>query len=146
MHRHLIASVFLAAVFVGACAPAGPAAQAPATSNAPSAQPTSAAAAAATSQLRLTLNQEPDTLNPFYSGLRATFTVTQAIFNGLVVVNEQGEYEPDLAADVPTVQNGGLSPDGLTITYKLRQGVKWADGQPFTADDVKFTYDAIMNP
>jgi peptide/nickel transport system substrate-binding protein len=151
MHRHLIASVFLAAVFVGACAPAGPAAQAPGTSNAPSAQPTSAApaaatVAAATSQLRLTLNQEPDTLNPFYSGLRATFTVTQAIFNGLVVVNEQGEYEPDLAAEVPTVQNGGVSPDGLTITYKLRTGVKWADGQPFTADDVKFTYDAIMNP
>jgi peptide/nickel transport system substrate-binding protein len=96
--------------------------------------------------LRITLNQEPDTLNPFYSGLRATFTVTQAIFNGLVVVNEQGDYEGDLAAEVPTVQNGGVSADGLTITYKLRQGVKWADGEPFTADDVKFTYDTIMNP
>ena len=115
------------------------------------AQPTSQAAAQPTSQptgpqVRITLNQEPDTLNPFYSGLRATFTVTQAIFNGLVVVNEQGDYEGDLAAEVPTIQNGGVSPDGLTITYKLRQGVKWADGQPFTADDVKFTFDAIMNP
>jgi peptide/nickel transport system substrate-binding protein len=115
------------------------------------AQPTAQAAAQPTSQptgaqVRITLNQEPDTLNPFYSGLRATFTVTQAIFNGLVVVNEQGDYEGDLAAEVPTIQNGGVSPDGLTITYKLRQGVKWADGQPFTADDVKFTFDAIMNP
>jgi peptide/nickel transport system substrate-binding protein len=108
---------------------------------APAAQP-----AAAGGQLRLTLNQEPDTLNPFYSGLRATFTVTQAIFNGLVVVNEQGNYEGDLATEVPTLENGGVSADGLTITYKLRQGVKWADGQPFSADDVKFTYDAIMNP
>jgi peptide/nickel transport system substrate-binding protein len=110
------------------------------------AQPTSQATQATGPQVRITLNQEPDTLNPFYSGLRATFTVTQAIFNGLVVVNEQGDYEGDLAAEVPTTQNGGVSADGLTITYKLRQGVKWADGQPFTADDVKFTYDAIMNP
>ena len=110
------------------------------------AQPTSQATQATGPQVRITLNQEPDTLNPFYSGLRATFTVTQAIFNGLVVVNEQGDYEGDLAAEVPTTQNGGVSADGLTITYKLRQGVRWADGQPFTADDVKFTYDAIMNP
>ena len=52
------------------------------------AQPTSQATQATGPQVRITLNQEPDTLNPFYSGLRATFTVTQAIFNGLVVVNE----------------------------------------------------------
>ncbi len=115
--------------------PAAPQSNAVTATTAPTGQP-----------LRITLNQEPDTLNPFYSGLRATFTVTQAIFNGLVVVNEQGDYEGDLAAEVPTVQNGDVSPDGLTITYKLRQGVKWADGEPFTADDVKFTYDTIMNP
>lgn len=129
-----------------AAAPAtvGPSSTAQPTAQAAAQQP--AQPAASGSQLRITLNQEPDTLNPFYSGLRATFTVTQAIFNGLVVVNEQGDYEGDLAAEVPTVQNGDVSPDGLTITYKLRQGVKWADGQPFTADDVKFTYDTIMNP
>jgi peptide/nickel transport system substrate-binding protein len=134
-----------------ATAQAGAATASAAQPTSPAAQPTSPAAAQPTSpptgpQVRITLNQEPDTLNPFYSGLRATFTVTQAIFNGLVVVNEQGDYEGDLAAEVPTIQNGGVSPDGLTITYKLRQGVKWADGQPFTADDVKFTFDAIMNP
>jgi peptide/nickel transport system substrate-binding protein len=137
--------LFLAMTACGPTTPAPPAATAQAV-------PAQAAAAGApvpspnTQPLRITLNQEPDTLNPFYSGLRATFTVTQAIFNGLVVVNEQGEYEGDLAAEVPTVQNGGVSPDGLSITYKLRQGVKWADGEPFTADDVKFTYDTIMNP
>jgi peptide/nickel transport system substrate-binding protein len=96
--------------------------------------------------VRITLNQEPDTLNPFYSSQRSTFTVTQTIFDGLLVVGETGEYEAGLATDVPTVENGMLAPDGLTITYHLRQGVKWADGQPFSADDVKFTYDAIMNP
>lgn len=168
MARHLVWSALaLCCVLSVACGPITPAApqataQAGATTSA--AQPTSAATSQSTTtsqaaqaaaqptpqatgpQVRLTLNQEPDTLNPFYSGLRATFTVTQAIFNGLVVVNEQGDYEGDLAMEVPTVQNGGVSADGLTITYKLRQGVKWADGQPFSADDVKFTYDAIMNP
>jgi peptide/nickel transport system substrate-binding protein len=123
-----------------ACGPTTPAAPVATASSAENAQKP------AGQQVRITLNQEPDTLNPFYSGLRATFTVTQMIFNGLVVVNEQGDYEGDLAVDVPTVQNGEVSPDGLTITYKLRQGVKWADGEPFTADDVKFTYDVIMNP
>ena len=168
MARHLVWSALaLCCVLSVACGPITPAApqataQAGATTSA--AQPTSAATSQSTTtsqaaqaaaqptpqatgpQVRLTLNQEPDTLNPFYSGLRATFTITQAIFNGLVVVNEQGDYEGDLAMEVPTVQNGGVSADGLTITYKLRQGVKWADGQPFSADDVKFTYDAIMNP
>lgn len=168
MARHLVWSALaLCCVLSVACGPITPAApqataQAGATTSA--AQPTSAATSQSTTtsqaaqaaaqptpqatgpQVRITLNQEPDTLNPFYSGLRATFTVTQAIFNGLVVVNEQGDYEGDLAMEVPTVQNGGVSADGLTITYKLRQGVKWADGQPFSADDVKFTYDAIMNP
>jgi peptide/nickel transport system substrate-binding protein len=134
--------LFLATAACGPTTPAAPVATVravPTAASAPAANPSR-------QPLRITLNQEPDTLNPFSSGLRATFTVTQAIFNGLVVVNEQGEYEGDLAAEVPTVQNGGVSPDGLTITYKLRQGVKWADGEPFTADDVKFTYDAIMNP
>jgi peptide/nickel transport system substrate-binding protein len=166
MLQRLSSILILCAVAVAACGPAAapsPPAQptspaaapttapaqattAPAQPTAAVAQPAPTTAAAASGQVRITLNQEPDTLNPFYSGLRATFTVTQAIFNGLVVVNEQGNYEGDLAAEVPTTQNGGVSPDGLTITYKLRQGVKWADGQPFTADDVKFTYEAIMNP
>lgn len=168
MARHLVWSALalccVLSVACGPITPAAPQATAQAGASTSAAQPTSAATSQSTTtsqaaqaaaqptpqatgpQVRITLNQEPDTLNPFYSGLRATFTVTQAIFNGLVVVNEQGDYEGDLAMEVPTVQNGGVSADGLTITYKLRQGVKWADGQPFSADDVKFTYDAIMNP
>jgi peptide/nickel transport system substrate-binding protein len=47
---------------------------------------------------------------------------------------------------VPTLQNGGVSPDGRTITVKLRPGVQWADGRPFTAADVQYTWEAVMNP
>ena len=50
------------------------------------------------------------------------------------------------AIEVPTVDNGGVSKDGLRYTFKLRRGVKWHDGQPFTAADVAFTRDVLMNP
>jgi peptide/nickel transport system substrate-binding protein len=162
MAHRLLSLLSILALLGAACGPSSPA---PQQGTSPTTGPAAGAGAAATAQtapqattqtkpaatgtggqVRLTLNQEPDTLNPYYSGLRATFTVTQTIFNGLLVVGETGEYEPELAAEVPTVQNGGVSADGLTITYKLRPNVKWADGQAFTADDVKFTYDAIMNP
>ena len=46
---------------------------------------------------------------------------------------------PILATEVPTERNGGISKDGLTITYHLRSGVQWHDGVPFTSKDVKFT-------
>ena len=90
--------------------------------------------------------QEPDTLNPVLSDLLATSEVSSLIFSGLIITNDKGEWMPDLAAEVPTLQNGGVSQDGLTVTYKLRHGVTWHDGSLFTADDVKFTWQMIMNP
>jgi peptide/nickel transport system substrate-binding protein len=52
----------------------------------------------------------------------------------------------ELATAVPTQANGLVSKDGLTITYHLRKGLRWSDGQPLNADDVVWTYRAIMNP
>ncbi|SDF48356.1 peptide ABC transporter substrate-binding protein [Sporolituus thermophilus] len=89
--------------------------------------------------------REPNTLNPLLSDLLATAEVGSLIFSGLITVNDKGEWVPDLAVEVPTVQNGGVSPDGLTVIYKLRQGVTWHDGQPFTAADIQFTWQYIMN-
>jgi len=89
--------------------------------------------------------QEPDTLNPLLSDFQTTAEVSSLIFSGLVETNDKGQWIADLASDVPTLQNGGVSQDGLTITYKLRSGVTWHDGTPFTAEDVKFTWQTIMN-
>lgn len=89
--------------------------------------------------------QEPNTLNPLLSDVLATAEVSSLLFSGLIVTNDKGEWIPDLALEVPTLQNGGVSPDGRTITYRLRQGVNWHDGAPFTAADVKFTWQTIMN-
>ena len=51
-----------------------------------------------------------------------------------------GSFYPKLALELPTHENGGISPDGLTITWKLRDHIVWSDGQPFTSDDVLFTW------
>jgi peptide/nickel transport system substrate-binding protein len=53
---------------------------------------------------------------------------------------------PMLARDVPSLSNGGISSDGLRVTYHLRPGVRWQDGVPFTSHDIAFTWRAIMNP
>lgn len=89
--------------------------------------------------------QEPNTLNPYLSDFLATAEVSSLIFSGLVVTNDKGEWVPDLAVEVPTLQNGGVSQDGLTVKYKLRPGVVWHDGIAFTAEDVRFTWQTIMN-
>ena len=90
--------------------------------------------------------QEPETLNSFI-GVQTVVTVVHKPFaEYLIDVNEKGEYVPVLLKEVPTVENGGVSEDGLTITYRLLEGVKWSDGEPFTSADVKFTWEAVMNP
>jgi peptide/nickel transport system substrate-binding protein len=63
----------------------------------------------------------------------------------LFLVDDRGALVPDRALAVPTRRNGGISPDGRTITYRIRTG-KWSDGAPFDARDVAFTIDALRNP
>ncbi len=94
----------------------------------------------------LALAQEPDTLNPYLASLRSAAEVHTFIIEGLLGVNEKGEFFPVLASQVPTQQNGSVSPDGLTVTYHLRQNVLWSDGIPFTCDDVRFTWQAVTTP
>lgn len=102
--------------------------------------------AAAENVVSLGIYQEPESLNT-YIGVQTVITYCHRPFaEYLIDVDDKGEYFPVLAAEVPTVENGGVSPDGLTITYKLKKGVKWSDGKPFTSADVKFTWEALVNP
>jgi peptide/nickel transport system substrate-binding protein len=64
----------------------------------------------------------------------------------LIRWDQHNDPYPELATEVPTQANGGVSKDGLTITYHLRKGVKWSDGAPFDADDVVFSTHVVMNP
>ena len=64
----------------------------------------------------------------------------------LVSFDPDGNFIPTLAAEAPTHQNGGLAKDGKSVTWKLKKGVQWHDGKPFTADDVIFTWEYVADP
>jgi len=61
-------------------------------------------------------------------------------------MDSEGNLVPVLAAEIPSKENGGLTEDGLSVIWKLKQGVKWHDGMPFTADDVVFNWDYARTP
>jgi peptide/nickel transport system substrate-binding protein len=93
----------------------------------------------------IALIQEPGQLNQFFNNQSGSQLSAFAV-EPLFVTKASGEYEPLLAAEVPTLANGGLSEDFLTVTYRLREGVTWSDGEPFTAEDVVFTWQVYSNP
>ena len=94
----------------------------------------------------IALYQEPELLNPLIASQTAAFEVTILTVEGMLRVGPDGRYIPQLATEVPDQKNGGVSPDGKTITYHLRPGVVWSDGQPMTCDDVKFTWQVLTTP
>ncbi|WP_412066602.1 peptide ABC transporter substrate-binding protein [Rhizobium sp. SYY.PMSO] len=97
-------------------------------------------------QIVLGFSQEPTVFNPHLLHIEVDEGVYFAIFDPLFGIDEKGEFFPCLAAEVPSVANGGISKDGLTWRVKLRDGVTWHDGKPFTAEDVKFTIELLVNP
>jgi peptide/nickel transport system substrate-binding protein len=90
--------------------------------------------------------QEPDRIWAPVTGLTVSNEIGQLVNGHLIEIDEKLEYVPSLAVEVPTIENGGISRDGLRYTFKLRRGVKWHDGQPFTAADVAFTHGVLVNP
>lgn len=96
--------------------------------------------------LRVVGAQEIDDLNPLLSEEQYSIDCSMFWAGYLFGVDGRGDLVPELATEVPTLDNGGISRDGLTITYHLRPHVTWQDGAPFTARDVRFSWQAVMNP
>lgn len=91
------------------------------------------------------LIQEPGQLNRMFnnqSGSDLSYLTVEPLFTP----DASGEYLPVLAAELPTVENGGVSEDSLTVTYRLKEGLTWSDGEPFTAEDLVFTWEVLQNP
>ena len=71
---------------------------------------------------------------------------SRIFYEPLACYDPEGNVFPILAADVPSVQNGLVSKDGLSVTWRLKKNVAWHDGKPFTADDVVFNWEYVMDP
>ncbi|NIY80279.1 peptide ABC transporter substrate-binding protein [Celeribacter sp. HF31] len=85
--------------------------------------------------------QAPSTMNPYLSGGTKELESASLVLEPLARYDETGAMVPFLAESVPTVENGGVSEDLMTITWKLKDGLMWSDGTPFTSEDVKFTWE-----
>ncbi|SKB59518.1 peptide/nickel transport system substrate-binding protein [Bosea thiooxidans] len=96
--------------------------------------------------LKMLLWQAPTLLNPHFASGTKDQIASRIFYEPLAGWDKEGNLIPQLAAEVPSKANGGLSEDGTVVVWKLKQGVKWHDGKPFTADDVVFTWEYAADP
>jgi peptide/nickel transport system substrate-binding protein len=96
--------------------------------------------------LKLLYWQAPTILNPHLSNGSKDIEASRVTLEPLASFDSNENLIPFLAAEVPTLENGSIAKDGKSVTWKLKQGIKWSDDTPFTAADVEFTYQYISNP
>ncbi len=136
MQRILV--LLTTALLLVACG-GGPPAEAPA---APTAIPTPAAATIDT--LRLVYWQTPRGLNPHLTIATRDLEPARLIYEPLASVDKSNTLVPILAAEIPSIENGLVTADLTSVIWKLKDGVTWSDGRPFTANDVRFTWQFAM--
>ncbi len=129
----------VAALTLAACTPS-PAAPAPSGTTAASAT-TAPVARGRGDDLKILYWQAPTILNPHLSTGTKDFDAARLVLEPLASWGPDGKpLANGLASEIPTVSNGGVKADLTEVTWKLRTGVKWSDGTPFTAEDVAFTF------
>ncbi len=143
-----------------AAATAAPAAKTQATTAPSGAAPTTAAPSGQTAatgatagqgrgkggELKLLFWQAPTILNTYLAQGTKDEYAASIVTEPLAWFGPDGNPVPVLAAEIPGVQNGGISSDGKTVTWKLKPNIKWSDGTDFTADDVVFTWQYNADP
>jgi peptide/nickel transport system substrate-binding protein len=97
------------------------------------------------SVIEFNISEDPHSLDPILAQNDDEHQVARLMFDLLLDVDDKGRLIPALATAVPTRANGGVSAEGRTIIYRLRRGVLWQDGAPFTSRDVRFTWQAIVD-
>jgi peptide/nickel transport system substrate-binding protein len=90
--------------------------------------------------------QAPTLLNPHFATGTKDSDGARIFYEPLASWGPDGNLVAVLAAEIPSLDNGGLAEDGRSVTWKLKQGVAWHDGAPFTADDVVFNWEYARNP
>lgn len=97
-------------------------------------------------EVKLTFPQAVSIMNPYLSGGTKDIIASQLVLEPRAGLTPQGELVLKLAAEIPTLENGGISADQTTITWKLLPDLKWSDGSAVTADDAVFTWQYCTDP
>jgi peptide/nickel transport system substrate-binding protein len=107
-------------------------------------------AAGTESTVVIVIPEDPPSFNAIVGDTGYDAMVMHMTMLGLTAIDPSGSIYPQLASELPTLENGGVVIDQenwtMDVTWKLRNNVKWSDGKPVTSDDVVFTYEAITNP
>jgi ABC-type transport system substrate-binding protein len=90
--------------------------------------------------------EDPPGFNAYLSDTGYEEVLGELVYEGLAEMAPDGSFYPKLALELPSHENGGISPDGLIVTWKLRDHIRWSDGVPFTSDDVRFTWETLSHP
>jgi len=145
----LLALLVLVSMLMTACgggAVETPASEPPAGGQEPApVEPAAPAQPTFSGTVTITFTQEPDNLNPMYTDMSFSGYLRPFYLKPSWDFDENAKPIPVLAKEIPSVDNGGLSADGKSVTIKLRDDITWSDGEPLTADDYVFTYDMIMS-
>ncbi|HYZ41886.1 MAG TPA: peptide ABC transporter substrate-binding protein [Stellaceae bacterium] len=96
--------------------------------------------------LKMLFWQAPTLLNPHFAVGTKDQEGSRIFYEPLAAWDADGNLAPVLAAEIPEIENGGVAPDGKSVTWKLKRGVEWHDGHPFTADDVVFNWEYAADP
>ncbi len=96
--------------------------------------------------LRFLNPEAPTILNPHLTTAIKDREPSRIVYEPLATFDKNGKLVPFLAAEIPTLQNGGVAADGKSVTWKLKPNIKWSDGTLFSAEDVLFTYKFVSNP
>ncbi|MFM7780583.1 MAG: ABC transporter substrate-binding protein, partial [Alphaproteobacteria bacterium] len=96
--------------------------------------------------LKILYWQASTLLNPHFAAGTTNQDASRVFYEPLAGWSADGTLQPILAAEIPSIENGGLAQDGRSVTWKLKRGVKWHDGQDFSADDVVFNWEYARSP
>ena len=141
-----LAPALLALLLLAACSEPTPEPPAdPPAAPAPETTPAPTDAAEEAKSLTILYWQAPSLPSPYLSGGTKDTDAAAVTLEPLANFGPDGRLVPKLAAEIPTIENGGFSPDLTSITWKLREGLKWSDGSDMTADDVVFTWRYCMD-
>jgi peptide/nickel transport system substrate-binding protein len=97
-------------------------------------------------EVKLTFPQAVSIMNPYLSGGTKDIYAASMVLEPLAGLTPEGVLVPKMAAEIPTLENGGISADMTSITWKLIPGLMWSDGTPVTADDAVFTWQYCTHP